>query len=131
MISAEPNLQLSEFDKPFEVHTGASWRALGGVLIQDGRPVAFDGQKLIEAEERYSTHEKEMLPVVHCLRIWWQYFLGTKFTLLTDNVANHILSITKDFIVEAGLLDGIFFFLEEMTLHGNTSLVDTIKFLMR
>ena len=29
-----------------------------------------------------------MLAVVHCPRIWRHYLLGTKFVVLTDNVAN-------------------------------------------
>ncbi|KAL2923900.1 Retrovirus-related Pol polyprotein from transposon 17.6 [Bienertia sinuspersici] len=87
-ISSEPVLKLPEFDKPFEVHTDASGRAIGGVLVQGGHPVAFESRKLKEAEERYSAHEKEMLAVVHCLRTWRHYLLGTKFIVLTDNVAN-------------------------------------------
>ena len=41
------------------MHTNASDRALGGVLVQEGHPVAFESQKLNAAEQRYSAHEKE------------------------------------------------------------------------
>lgn len=77
------------------MHTDASGRAIGGVLVQDGHFIAFEGRKLKEAEERYSTHEKEMLAVVHCLRIWRHYLLGTKFVVLTDNVANTFFQSQK------------------------------------
>ncbi|KAL0364744.1 UNVERIFIED_CONTAM: Retrovirus-related Pol polyprotein from transposon.6 [Sesamum angustifolium] len=87
-ISSQPVLKLPQFDRPFEVQVDASDRALGGVLVQDKHPVAFESRKLKDAELRYSTHEKEMTAVVHCLEAWRHYLLGTKFTVVTDNVAN-------------------------------------------
>ena len=67
-ISTEPVLLLPDLDLPFEVQTDASDRALGGVLVQEGHPMAFESRKLNNAEQRYSTHEKEMMAVVHCLQ---------------------------------------------------------------
>ena len=64
-----------EFDKPFEVHTNASDFAIGGVLMQDGRPIAYENKKLDGCQRRWSTHEKELIAVVHCLKTW-QYYLG-------------------------------------------------------
>lgn len=83
-IASEPILKLPDF----EVHTDASDKAVGGVLLQEGHPVAFESRKLNDAEQRYSTHEKEMVAVVHCLQTWRVYLLGTKFVVSTDNVAN-------------------------------------------
>ena len=74
-LSSPPVLKFPEFDKPFEVHTDASDFAIGGVLMQDGQPVAFESKKLSEVEQRWPTHEKEMYAVVHCLKLW-QTLLG-------------------------------------------------------
>ncbi|KAL0373601.1 UNVERIFIED_CONTAM: hypothetical protein Sradi_3275800 [Sesamum radiatum] len=87
-ISSQSVLKLPQFDRPFEVQVDASDCALGGVLVQDKHPVAFESRKLKDAEMRYSTHEKEMTVVIHCLEAWRHYLLGTKFTVVTDNVAN-------------------------------------------
>ena len=88
VISKEPVLQLPNLNLPFEVQTDASDKALGGVLAQEGHPVAFESRKLNGGEQRYSTHEKEMITVVHCLQQWRHYLLGGIFTVVTDNVAN-------------------------------------------
>ena len=94
-ISTEPVLRLLDLDLPFEVQTDASDRALGGVLVQEGHPVVFESRKLNNAEQRYSTHEKEMTVVVHCLQQWRHYLLGSIFTVVTDNVANTFFKTQK------------------------------------
>jgi len=53
-------LKLPDFDKDFEIHYNASNFVIRGVLVQDGRPVAFESKKLSEIERRWPTHEKEM-----------------------------------------------------------------------
>ncbi len=48
-------LKLPNFDKDFEIHSDASDFAIRGVLVQDGRPVAFESKKLSEMERRWPT----------------------------------------------------------------------------
>ncbi len=53
-------LNLLNFDKDLEIHSYASNFVIGGVLVQDGRPVTFKSKKLNEMEQKWTTHEKEM-----------------------------------------------------------------------
>jgi hypothetical protein len=74
---------------PYEVVTDASDLGLEGVLLQEGHPVAFESMKLNSAELNYQTTEKEMLVVVHALRVWRCYLEGANnFTVYTDHVSN-------------------------------------------
>ena len=61
---------------------------LGAVLLQDGRPVAFDGKCLTPAEQNYSLGEQELLAVVHALELWRSYLDGVEFTVVTDHSPN-------------------------------------------
>nr|GMC55638.1 Transposon Tf2-2 polyprotein [Ipomoea batatas] len=87
-VSLEPVLRLPDFSVPFEVQSDASDRSISGVLVQDDHPIAFESRKLKDCEQRYNVHDKEMTAVVHCLEVWRHYLLGTRFIVITDNVAN-------------------------------------------
>ena len=83
-----PLLRTPDEAKPYEVITDASDYGLGAVLLQEGRPVAFESRKLNSAELNYTVTEKEMLAVVHTLRVWRCYLEGAEFTVFTDHVSN-------------------------------------------
>jgi hypothetical protein len=81
-----PVLKLLDFDKDFEIHSDASDFAIGGVIVQDGRSMAFESKKLSETERRWPTHEKEMWAVIHCLKTWGHYIGSKDVVVWTDNV---------------------------------------------
>jgi hypothetical protein len=69
-LTESPLLHTSDESLPYEVVTDASDLGLGGVLLQEGQHVAFESRKLNDAELNYQTTEKELLAVVHALRVW-------------------------------------------------------------
>lgn len=84
---------LPRADEPYEMHTDASDFAIGNVLYQedavsgDLRPIAYESHKLSEVQRRYATHERELLAVVHALKVWRMYLVGCPVTVRTDHAA--------------------------------------------
>ena len=103
-ISKEPMLQFPNLDLPFEVQTDASNKALGGVLVQEGHPVAFESRKLNGAEQRYSTHEKRddnsgaLSATMEALPPWWDFKSGD------GQCGKHLLQDTEEVECKPGLL---------------------------
>ena len=63
--------------------------------MPEGRPIAFDSRKLNETKRCYFMHKKEITIIVHYLRVWRHYLLGTRFTVYIDNVATSCLQGQK------------------------------------
>jgi hypothetical protein len=90
-LTEAPTLAHYDPNKRLEMICDASKVALGGVLVQDGKPLAYESRKLNPAETRYATGDRELLAVIHCLKVWRCYLHGAEFTLVTDHKPNTYL----------------------------------------
>ncbi|GKB78780.1 putative reverse transcriptase domain-containing protein, partial [Tanacetum coccineum] len=84
-LATRTNLELPYFSKVFELHTDASKVAIGGVLSQDGRPVAYFSEKLTELKSRYTTYDLEFYVVVQAVKHLCHYLFHKEFVLFTDH----------------------------------------------
>jgi hypothetical protein len=66
------------YDKLFLVYCDASEQGLGCVLMQDGHVVSYASRQLRKHEEYYPTHDLELAAVVHALKIWRHYLIGSQ-----------------------------------------------------
>ena len=49
---------------PFQIYSDASLEGTGGILMQKGRIVAFNGHKFSEQERRWTTTDQELYALV-------------------------------------------------------------------
>ncbi|GJX83173.1 reverse transcriptase domain-containing protein [Tanacetum coccineum] len=88
-----PALALSDRPEDFMVYCDASGLALGSVLMQRGRVIAYASRQLKIHEKNYTTHDLEMGAVEFALKIWRHYLYGTKSVIYTDHKSlQHIFS---------------------------------------
>ena len=66
-LVATPILVIVDPHKPFVLEIDASNRAIGTILLQDGRPVAYERKKLDRAQHNYSTYVRELYAIIHAL----------------------------------------------------------------
>jgi hypothetical protein len=52
--------------------------------MQEGRVIAYASRQLRRHEEHYPTHDLELTAVVHALKIWRHYLLGSICHIYTD-----------------------------------------------
>jgi hypothetical protein len=76
---------MHEMEKPFSIYFDASGQGLGCVLIQDGHVVAYASRQLRKHEEKYPTHDLELVVVVHGLKIWRHYIIGKRCEVYSDH----------------------------------------------
>eukprot|EP00253_Pinus_taeda_P020519 PITA_20519 len=85
LLTTAPILSIVDPNKDYVVCTDASKEGVGGVLMQEGRVIAYQSRKLKEHEQKYSAYDLELAAVIHALKMWRHYLLGRKFLLLTDH----------------------------------------------
>jgi hypothetical protein len=84
-LTSAPVLAQPDNSKPYEVYCDASGTGLRCVLMQENRVIAYASIALRPHEKNYRTHDLEVAAVVHALKIWRHYLMGTRCNIYTDH----------------------------------------------
>jgi hypothetical protein len=84
-LTTTPVLVPPDSSKPFDVYCDASGTGLGCVLMQDNQVIAYASRALRPHEQNYPTHDLELAVVVHALKMWRHYLMGTHCNIFTDH----------------------------------------------
>ena len=103
-LTTAPVLAIPDPAKPFTITTDASDYAIGAVLSQDfgkgDQPIAYESRKMTAAELNYPIHEKELLAIIHAIRLWRPYLEGQSSLLLPTmhhlNIFDHKTTYLED-----------------------------------
>jgi hypothetical protein len=67
------------------VRCDAGGFAVGAILIQDNRPIAYFSEKMKDEKRNYSTYDKEFYAIIQALKKWRHYLVPKEFFLYSDN----------------------------------------------
>jgi hypothetical protein len=84
-LTTVPVLAQPDNTRPFNVYYDASGTGLGCVLMQDNRVIDYASRALRPHEPNYPSHDLELAAVIHALKLWRHYLMGTYYNIYTDH----------------------------------------------
>lgn len=84
-LTEPPILAHPDPSKRFVLYTDASNFALGAVLEQEDKVIAYASRTLLPAERRYAAVEREILGIVWSTDHWRHFLVSNRFTCFTDS----------------------------------------------
>jgi hypothetical protein len=99
ILMSPPVLVMPDLQKGFDIYCDACDQGLGCVLMQEGHVIAYASRQLRKHELNYPTHDLELAVVVHALKIWRHYIMGTMCQVYTDHKSLKYIFTQKDLIL--------------------------------
>jgi hypothetical protein len=84
-LMSPPILIMPDLQKGFDIYCDACRQGLGCVLMQEGHVITYASRQLRKHELNYPTHDLELVAVVHALKMWRHYSMGTKCQVYTEH----------------------------------------------
>jgi hypothetical protein len=95
-LMSPPVLVMPDLQKGFDIYCDACGRGLGCVLMREGHVIAYASRQLWKHKLNCPTHDLELASVVHALKIWRHYIMGTKCQVYTDHKSLKYIFTQKD-----------------------------------
>jgi hypothetical protein len=95
-LTTTPILVMPDLQKSFDIYCDETRQGLGCVLMQEGQVIAYASRQLRKHELNYPTYDLGLATVVHVLKIWRHYLMGTKCQIYTDHKSLKYIFTQKD-----------------------------------
>ena len=99
LLTSNTVLQFYDANKPVTLQCDSSQFALGAVMLQANKPVAYASRALSKSEESWAQIEKELLAILFALQRFHTYVYARRVTIVSDH--KPLLSIVSKCLTSA------------------------------